>query len=126
MVRVQADPAPRLADWLETAMPSADIATGVPRNWSYDGRPLVVIADDSGPVQWPVKSDHTIRVTARAAGPDSARTVVRTAVGLLHTAKLTGIVISRSSGGVIGSRDSATSTYIASALMTIHARTEEL
>ncbi len=126
MPRAQANPAPRLAAWLATVMPGADVDTRIPKGWTPGTRPLIVIADDGGPVDWPAKSDHTIRVVARHAGPANAHQAARTAIAHLHDAHLPGIVVDRSSGGIIEARDTATAVYLASALMTVHARTEDL
>lgn len=48
-----------------------------PENWSLaDQQPLVLVADDGGPMLWPIKSVHTIRISV---GGDDIPTVRRIA-----------------------------------------------
>ncbi|URP21166.1 tail terminator [Gordonia phage Francois] len=128
MVRVLADPMPRVRAWLTDNLVEAEVRADVPPNWTLAAatRPLVVVADDGGPVDWPVRSEHTIRLVARAKSRTEARTTVRLAAGRLHTAKLNGIVVRRAGGSVIESTDKATGAYLASVLVPIQARTVEL
>lgn len=127
MVRVQADPLPSMRQWLEDhTTVDADIRADLPETWTPGDRPVVIIADDAGPVTWPIKSRHTIRVTGWGADRVLTRRMVAKAVGELHGARVPGLVILKASGAVIESRDNATGGRIASALMTITARTVEV
>jgi hypothetical protein len=126
MVRVQADSLPRLRQWLQDQTAAADVRADLPDKWIPGNRPVITIADDGGPMQWPIKSRHTIRITGWGDDRVAVRRMVAVAVGELHGAQLPGLVVSKSSGAVIEGRDSATGGRFASALMTINARTVEV
>lgn len=126
MVRVQADPLPRLRQWLQDQTADADVRADLPDKWILGSRPVIIIADDGGPMVWPVKSQHTIRITGWGDDRVLVRRMVARAVGNLHGAQLPGLVVSRSSGAVLEARDGATTARLASALMTINVRTVEV
>jgi hypothetical protein len=126
MVRVQDDPLPRLRQWLQDRTADVDIRADLPDKWIPGNRPVVIVADDGGPMEWPIKSRHTIRITGWGDDRVLVRRMVAVAVGELHGAQLSGLVVSRSSGAVIEARDSTTGGRLASALMTITARTVEV
>lgn len=128
MVRAQADSLPRLREWLDdlTLDADADVRADLPDGWSLGDRPVIIIADDGGPVVWPIKSRHTIRVTGWGEDRVAIRRMVAVAVGNLHGARLPGLVVSKQSGAIIEARDPDTGARLASALMTINARTVEV
>jgi hypothetical protein len=104
----------------------ADVRADLPDGWKLGDQPVIIIADDGGPMTWPVKSRHTIRITGWGDDRVAVRRMVALAVGTLHGAQLSGLVVSRSSGAVIEARDAETTARLASALMTITARTVEV
>lgn len=126
MVRVQADSLPPLRAWLQDETADADVRADLPDGWSLGDRPVVVIADDGGPLDWPIMSRHTIRITGWGDDRVAVRRMVALAVGNLHAARLTGFGVLHSSGAVIETRDPETGARLASALMTIVARTVEV
>lgn len=104
----------------------ADVRADLPDGWSLDDQPVLVIADDGGPMDWPIMSRHTIRITGWGVDRVLVRRMVALAVGQVHGAQLSGFVVSKSSGAVLEARDTETGARLASALMTITARTVEV
>lgn len=125
-VRVQADPLPQLRAWLQGQTVGALVRADLPDGWTIDDQPVIVLADDGGPMAWPIESHNTIRVTGWGKDRGTVRRMVALAVGTLHTARLSGLVIHKQSGAVIEARDKGTGARLASALMTITARTVEV
>jgi hypothetical protein len=126
MVRVQADSLVRLRQWLQDQTADADVRADLPDKWIPGNRPVIILADDGGPLVWPIKSRHTIRITGWGDDRVAVRRMVAVAVGNLHGAQLSGLVVLRSSGVIIEARDAETTARLASALMTITARTVEV
>jgi hypothetical protein len=126
MVRVQADLLPQLRAALQSETVGAEVRADLPNNWTVDSQPALVLADDGGPLQWPIKSRNTIRITGWGKDRVAVRRMVARAVGTLHDARLPRLVVSRSSSAVIEARDKTTGAWLASALMTITARTTEV
>lgn len=85
--RVQGDPVPpvkaALVAFLADDDPLPRIATRKwPTTWSLaDKTPLVFIADDGGDVDWPVKSDHTIRITVGSDDAEVSSAIARRCLG---------------------------------------------
>lgn len=126
MTRVQADIIPSIKDWLNTRV-EADVRLNVPEKWLPANGPILVVADDGGPTMWPIKSQHTIRLTAYAAGRTEARAIVTLAAGLLGMGRPPGVHhIDSEMGSVLDARDSNTGAVLASVLLTGHARTVEV
>lgn len=126
MTRVQADIRPSIMEWLDGQGIGATIRDNVPAGWTTDDDPLLIVADDGGPVRWPIKSQHTIRMTAWAAGRTEARRIVALAAGLLGDGRPTGVAhVESGMGGVLDARDKTTGAVLASVLVTVHARTVE-
>lgn len=125
MTRVQADVASAVKDWLATQSIGADPVLSVPKGWvAATGPSLLLVADDGGPVVWPIKSQHTIRLTAYATGRTEARRIVVLAAGKL--AESYPRVKRQDMGGVLDGRDKATGAMFASVLLTAHAKTVEV
>ena len=126
MTRVQADIAPAIADWLDDIITNADVRLSVPDKWVPADGALLIVADDGGPTVWPIKSRHTIRLTAWADGRTLARGIAAYAAGLLGDGRPTGVAnIERDMGTILDARDPNTGAILASVLITAHARTVE-
>ncbi len=126
MTRVQADIVPAIADWLAERITGADVRLSVPDRWTPAAGPLLIVADDGGPTMWPIKSRHTIRLTAWADGRTAARGIASLAAGLLGDGRPAGVIsVDSDMGTVLDARDSNTGAILASVLITAHARTVE-
>lgn len=123
MTRVAADIIPAIKDWLDVQSIGADVTLIVPTGWKPASGPMLLVADDGGPVLWPIKSQHTIRLTGYAAGRTQARQVVTLAAGKLAQSYPH---VGPGMGAVLDARDPATGAVLASALVTVHARTVEV
>lgn len=127
MTRVQADIIPAIKDWLAPRIADAEVRLNVPEKWTPAAGPVLVVADDSGPVRWPIMSQHTIRLTAHAAGRTHARQIVTRAAGLLGDGRPAGVIhIDSDMGGVLDARDKATGAFMASVILTAKARTVQV
>ena len=126
MTRVQADIAPAIADWLGDIINNADVRLSVPDKWVPADGALLIVADDGGPALWPIKSRHTIRLTAWADGRTLARGIAAYAAGLLGDGRPTGVAhVERDMGTILDARDPNTGAILASVLIAAHARTVE-
>ena len=127
MTRVQADAASAVKDWAATQAIGADAVLSVPEGWKpATGPSLLLVADDGGPVLWPIKSQHTIRLTAYAKGRTEARRIVTLAAAKLveSNPRPAGVLnVSGDMSAVLDARDKATGAVLASVLVTVHART---
>lgn len=127
MTRVQADIIPAIKTWLAERINDAEVRLNVPEKWTPGSGAVLVVADDGGPVQWPIKSQHTIRLTAYGAGRTQVRTITAIAAGLLGYGRPPGIAsIDSDMGGILDTRDPATGAFLASVLITAHAKTVEV
>lgn len=127
MTYVQADVLPAIKDWLKERVFDVDIRLNVPEKWTTANTPVLVIADDGGPVQWPIRSQHTIRLTAYGPGRTVVRQIVTFAAGILGSGRPPGIAyIDTEMGGVLDARDPATGAFLASVLLTVQAKTIEV
>lgn len=127
MTRVQADVILAIKDWLNDRIEDADVRLNVPEKWTTSNTPVLVVADDGGPVYWPIKSQHTIRLTAYGSGRTQVRAIAALAAGLLGYGRPTGIAsIDSDMGGILDARDPATGAFLASVLLTVQAKTVEV
>ena len=125
MTRIQADIIPAIADWLQERV-SAEVRLSVPDRWTPADGALLIVADDGGPMIWPIKSQHTIRLTAWADGRSTARSIAGLAAGLLGSGRPTGVIsVDSDMGTILDARDPNTGAILASVLITAHARTVE-
>ncbi len=123
VTRVQADILPGICDWLDPQIPDATTRLSVPPKWQPADGTLLILSDDGGPTQWPVKSRHTIRLTGWASGRSEARRVVALAAGLLGGGRPPGVAnVERDMGGVLDARDKTTGAWLASVIVIVHAR----
>jgi hypothetical protein len=121
---IPADIVPAVHAWLDGQGLGAQVRTDVPETWTIDTGPLLIVADDGGQTQMPIKSRLTVRLTSWAAGRTEARRIVSTAAGLLLDGRPTGVAhVHREMGGVLDARDKATGADLASILLTVTART---
>lgn len=129
MTRVQADIVPAVVDWLGVHSVGAAVRQNVPDKWSPAAGPVLVVADDGGPTLLPIKSEHTLRLTAYAPGRTQARAVVALAAGKLveSNPRPSGVAhIDPEMSGILDARDKETGAMLASVLITAHARTVEV
>lgn len=128
MTRVQADVIPAIKDWLNARITDAEVRLNVPEKWTPEsGTGILVVADDGGPVFWPVRSQHTVRLTAYGSGRSQVRAIVSLAAGLLGHGRPTGIAyVDPDMGGILDARDPETGAFMASVLLTVKARTVEV
>ena len=123
-VYLPADIVPAVRAWLDDQSLGAEVRTDVPETWTADDGPLLIVADDGGGAQMPIKSRHTIRLTSWADGRTAARGIVSKAAGLLLYGRPAGVAhVNADMGGVLDARDKATGADLASILITAHART---
>lgn len=129
MTRVQADIVTPIADWLNPRIPDADVRLNTPAKWTPAVGAVLVVADDGGDTLWPIKSDHTIRLTAWAAGRTQARAIVALAAGKLAESnpRPPGVAsFDPEMGTILDARDENTGAILASILITAVARTVEV
>lgn len=127
MTRIQADIIPSIKDWLGERIDDADVRLNVPEKWTPDDGAVLVVADDGGPVRWPIKSEHTIRLTAYGSGRTQVRGVVGLAAALLGEGRPPGVAsINSEMSAILDARDAETAAFMASVLLTAQARTIEL
>ena len=101
--------------------PELSVVLEVPSGWRFGDGPLLVIADDGGPVAWPVSTSPTIRVTSWTSGRD--RTFVHWAMGQLLARRFPRLAGVQPGTGVIEARDKATRADLASFTVLTRVRT---
>lgn len=126
-VYVQADPALVIHQFLEVQLPAllpgVECGLQVPTEWSRGASaPFVGIFDDSGPVTWPIASNHRIRITTWAIDRPTARRITSVVTGVLLARRIPGIGRINDPSGIIEARDSINSGFMASATVNALAR----
>jgi hypothetical protein len=127
-MKVPGSPAPlvkaALVSFLTT---TARVVRDVPDKWTPSVGPVVLVADDGGPLNWPVMSRNTVRVTVFAEGKDAARLIALRCAGHLHDNTPAGIThVFRDGGTILEARDPQTGADMASFLITATVRTVEI
>lgn len=89
--------------------------------WKLGDDPVLLIADDGGPVRWPVATAPTIRVTSWTSGRD--RTFAHWAMGQLLGTRIPGVAAILPGTGVIETRDPKTRGDLASFTVLTRVRT---
>lgn len=95
--RLPGDPARAIKDYLATvlpplvAAPAPTLGMVLPSSWSTSSAPAVVVFDDSGPVQWPVTTAPTVRITVWANGRDRSRAIAGRCLGVLLAHRVPGV-----------------------------------
>ncbi|WP_336793014.1 hypothetical protein [Gordonia malaquae] len=124
-IRQPADPAQTIKDWLAVELPKiwpqVRVVLELPDDWELGADPVLVVADDAGPVVWPILTAHTIRIYSMTTGRDTE--YVRRALGLLLSQKVPGIASILPGTSVIEARDKRTRGDLASATVRVRART---
>lgn len=59
----------------------ARVVRDVPNTYTPSSGPLVLVADDGGPVQWPILSNNVVRVTVFGSGMDLVRDLAGRCMG---------------------------------------------
>ncbi len=116
-----------LVTYLADETPVPRVATRKwPPDWSLDdGRPLVLVADDGGGLDWPVKSDHTIRITAGSDDAQNSERIARKCLGHILANLPEGLAhIRRNGTALTTAQHSQTGADIASGTVTAVIRTE--
>lgn len=131
--RVQGEPVdaikPSLVALLTDEDPVPRIATHKwPKDWSLDDkRPMVLVADDGGPLDWPVKSDHTIRITVGSDDLPNSRRIARKCLGHILDNLPEGLAAIRKNGTALTeAQHSQTGADLASGTVTAVIRTESI
>ncbi|WP_019204581.1 hypothetical protein [Tsukamurella sp. 1534] len=127
-VRIQIDPMPAIREWLRGQMPGPWIRDSLPTNWNPTTGPAgLIISDDGGPAEYPVRTKHTVRITAWGNDKPTVRALAAEAAGRLVAGRPPGIVhTSKSAGAVLDARDPGTGAHLASVLITSQARMKDL
>lgn len=127
-VRVQVDPMPAMRDWLRANMPAAGwVRATLPTDWTPKAAAGVILSDDGGPAEYPIRTTHTVRITAWGGDKTTVRDLAAEAAGRLVAGRPPGIVhTSKRAGAVLDARDPATGAYLASVLITSQARMKDL
>lgn len=126
-VRVQADPMPAVREWLRGQMQGPWVRETLPTGWTPAGPIGLIVSDDGGPAEYPVRTKHTVRITAWGDNPTAVRALAAEAAGRLVVGRPPGIAYtSPRSGAVLNARDAATGAYLASVLVTTQARMKDL
>lgn len=133
MTRVPGDPVPfvkaSLVALLTDEDPVPEIATHKwPKSWSLDsGKPLVLVADDGGPLDWPVKSEHEVRITVGGDDVPTVRRIARKCIGHILDNLPEGLAHIRRDGITLTeAQHTATGADLASGTVTVIVRTTEL
>ncbi|MCV7255683.1 hypothetical protein H7J86_26310 [Mycobacterium hackensackense] len=97
-----------------------------PKDWTLaEARPLVLIADDGGPLDWPVKSDHTIRITVGSDDVPTSRRIARKCLGHILATVPEGLAVVRPFGQALTeTQHRATGADLASGTVNVVIRTE--
>ncbi|WP_367582246.1 hypothetical protein [Tsukamurella tyrosinosolvens] len=126
-VRVQADPMPAMRQWLRAQMPGTWVRATLPTDWTPKAAPGLIVSDDGGPAEYPIRTKHTVRITAWGADPDTVRKLAAEAAGRLVAGRPPGIVhTAKTAGAVLDARDPATGAVLASVLITSQTRMKDL
>ncbi len=104
-----------------TAHPALQVRLELPADWTPQSAPVLLIADDGGPVAYPVLTAPTIRVTSWTGGRD--RTYIHWALGQLLGTRIPGLAAILPGTGVIEARDDKTRGDLASFTVRARART---
>ncbi|HEY9314634.1 hypothetical protein [Williamsia sp.] len=132
-MREPADAVRIIKDWLATeiaALASSPAFAGVtvglelPADWTLGESPAaVVLFDDSGPSDWPITTQPTIRCTIWATDRDIAIAVVRRCFGLLLGKRIPGIATVRPGVSIQESKDPNNKAIVASFTVRTRVRT---
>lgn len=126
-LRTPADVAQLIKDELKqraaVAHPDLRVVLEVPSDWSLGSGPVLLVADDGGPVHYPIATYPTIRVTSWTSGRD--RTYAHWALAQLLGTRFAGVSAILPGTGVLETRDSKTRGDLASFTVLARVRTRE-
>jgi hypothetical protein len=89
---------------LTARFPELSVALELPANWSVGSNPVLVVADDGGPLNyWPTATEPTIRVTSWTSGRQPKYAYA--AMTRLLTARIPGVAAALPGSGFIEARD---------------------
>ncbi|CAM3038672.1 hypothetical protein [Skermania piniformis] len=129
-VWVPTDPLPALREFLAERWAERDprprVALNLSSDWTRHTGPEVVLADDSGPMRWPVETLPQLRVTVYAGGRSIARDVAGVTLGWLLCLRVPGIAKILPGAALIDARDPDTTGHVASFTVRARVRTHEL
>lgn len=96
-----------------------------PADWTPNSGPLVLLADDGGGLDYPVKSDHTIRISVGSDDVPTSRRIARKCLGHILANVPEGLAHIRKNGTALTeAKHRATGADIASGTVTAVIRTE--
>lgn len=115
-----------IKDWLKADLasrfPELYVALALPRDWTLQSNPALIVADDGGPMNmWPVATDPTIRVTSWTAGLETKYAYA--ALPRLLTQRIPGLAAVLPGAAFLEARDSRTSGDLISFTVRTRART---
>ena len=105
--------------------PEVLVVDEVPDEWDVlTDLPLIMVSDDGGPSTWPVWAQVVIRSTIYANGKQTAKSLRRTATGVLLANVPNGMAIRKTGLGYTDGRDPDTGADLASFTVNATVRTE--
>lgn len=127
VTREPVDVAKLVKEWLKADLaarfPELTVALELPSNWSLKSGPVLVIANDGGPMDmWPVATSPTIRGTSWTPGREPKYAYA--AMARLLTARIPGIAAVLPGTGFLEARDSKTGGDLASFTVRTRARNQ--
>lgn len=121
------DPLGPIKDFLGDELDMRVVKETLPTDWTPEASgPVVVIADDSGPMRWPVATKPLVRVTAWGRGRTQVVDLAGTAIGLLLCKPIDGIASVTPGTAVVADRDGKTGGWFATFAVNTTVRTAEL
>lgn len=121
------DVASLVKNWLKADLagrfPELTVALELPAKWKLGDDPVLVIADDGGPLDmWPAATAPTIRVTSWTSGRETKYAYA--VMARLLTARIPGVAAVVPGAGFLEDRDSKTGGDLASftVLTRVHAQ----
>lgn len=103
-----------------------DVRQNVPENYKLSDPPFLLIANDGGPMEYPVFTRPTVRLTAYASGRDEAVRLAGKAMGLMLCRRVPGIANVRPGSNLIDGRDEISKAFFASTTILVSIRTTSL
>lgn len=102
----------------------ARVVRDVPNTWKPADGAIVLVADDGGPLQWPVLSKNIVRITVLGNGMDPVRELAEDCMGHIFEDIPTGLShIKRDGTTILEARDPKTGADMASFTVTATVRT---
>lgn len=128
MIREPVDVARLVKDWLKADVairfPELSVALELPATWKLGDDPVLVIADDGGPMDmWPAATAPTIRATSWTSGREPKYSYA--VMARLLTARISGIAAVLPGAGFLEARDSRTGGDLTSFTVLTRARAHQ-